>query len=226
MWSKFTLHDLVVVTEPIVIESCNTVIEKGARGKIIDIDPETNDLTVRLGAQLPDLHCQRNCILIRSNEARKHLKRAKHRTGSITISHITTPIMGIAVVAFLMFLDFEPTQTGNGTKSGAFPATAVAAAPKCTTPTPIIRKEYKEYIIHRHYDGPIIHTEAVRADNDQPVDFSPDAYIDPPLSLRIKEPQTTHHHETEAKQPPHHRVARHYRRVASHSLNTNPFGSP
>src|SRR5690348_15914199 len=66
---KFSLHDLVVVTDPIEIEPCNATIEKGERGKIIDVDPETADLCIRLSNHHPDLRCRRNIVTLTAAEA-------------------------------------------------------------------------------------------------------------------------------------------------------------
>lgn len=78
MRSKFLLHDLVVVTEPIIIEPCNTLIEKGAKGKIIDIDPDTKDFTIRLSDYHPDLSCRNNFIWLAARDAHK-IKLARPR---------------------------------------------------------------------------------------------------------------------------------------------------
>lgn len=75
MRSRFKLSDPIVVTSPIEISPCNTTIEKGARGKIIDVDPDTADLTIRLsGGYRPDLACRRNIIWLAAHEAAHKVK--------------------------------------------------------------------------------------------------------------------------------------------------------
>lgn len=100
MWSKFRLSDIVAIIEPIDITPCNLIIQKGAYCKIIDIDPDTNDLTLRMCGHYPELRCQANCIAILAADSGK-LKRAKPRPYTFKQAMVMT-VGGIGVAVILV----------------------------------------------------------------------------------------------------------------------------
>jgi len=106
---KFSLHDLIVVTDSIDIGSCNTIIEKGERGKIVDVDPETKDLCIRLSSHHPDLHCRRNIIALSAAEASGKIKRDRAKTGQ-GCAHA---LIGSGVFAILLLLGLQWIEQDN-----------------------------------------------------------------------------------------------------------------
>lgn len=97
---KFALHDPIIVTKSIAVEPCDTIVEKGASGKIIDIDPDTKDLTIRLSGYYPELGCRNNCIWFAARDANDKIKLAKSRP--YTFKKVANLIIGTVLVCTVL----------------------------------------------------------------------------------------------------------------------------
>jgi hypothetical protein len=64
MTNSYHVGDRIVAAHLIAVPACRTEVAPGAAGQVVDVDPETGDLTIRLEQFNPRLNCWRNLFFV------------------------------------------------------------------------------------------------------------------------------------------------------------------
>lgn len=107
MRSKFRVRDVVVTRVAIGIPCCDITIEKGAQGKVKDIDPDSGDLIIGLYGHYPELSHRNNIIDISAVEAPRKIERLPTRMERHSvISHLAIG-GGVCAILVILLLHFN-----------------------------------------------------------------------------------------------------------------------